>query len=203
MKRTKAYLAEFEALIDRRLAEGRTDFDTLINPGWDAVLSSEEREAFRFYKGNFYKSINQPLWNDTKPSVFVQSIIDHLQSALKRAVLPQPIIVWRGSYISSRAVLRMFPRRSIVHKAFMSTSLDLEVARSFMKQGGEGRPMVMKLLIEQGSCAGYIHNIPEVIYPETEVLLPYGTKYTILAAHYVTENGTSVRRLDGLVDDNA
>ncbi|WP_262696495.1 ADP-ribosyltransferase [Kordiimonas aquimaris] len=166
----------------RELQKGETRFEELINPGWEATLSEEQKHAFSFYKSDGYKQINHALWTGEELSLRDKRIVALLQTALNAATLQQDLIVWRGSRHHPEVIPTFKRGHKRVHRGFMSTSLSMKIAQRFYTGNEDLVPVLMKILVKAGECGGYVHRIPEIQHPEFEVLLPFGTKYTILYA---------------------
>lgn len=141
-----------------------------------------QQKSIDTYKGSGYHEINTLLrTGDIKflgaDKTSTQAHITNLMNAMKP--LNSDVTVWRGVPIPPQAV------GSILHdKAFTSTSLDHDVAYSWIKDTHKtNTPTVLRIDLPKGTPAMVVGG------SEKEVLIPPGIKVKVISSHIVHESG--------------
>lgn len=149
-----------------------------INPEWIDLLSGEELDAIKFYKGTGGTILNEILEGLRPHDDYYNKFIFPLRTALKKCCLAKPITVYRGESVNShKTALARIDQSS--RPAFLSTSLSLAVAKFYARAPNHGIGLIFEFRLPVGVNAAYIHPIPLALKDEGEVLLPENTKYDI------------------------
>lgn len=145
----------------------------------NADLTGPEAYAINYYTGIGGEVINRAIRARSVMPPFSERQRDVLDALLARAVLPQPIRVWRGIKAAyANAVLRgSRPGRLIVDEAFFSTSRQAASARKFAGIDG----LVFELVLPAGTRALDVSRVSAMGDQEGEVLLPRGSRFRVLS----------------------
>ena len=145
---------------------------------WLKVISPEERDSIEVYTGSAYEDMNQYL-RGQRSSTYYADEIKQATAALKKASLPEEVIVRRGSDYNMLTELGIDISEAnkdkvigalVTDKGFMSTSPDPD--------GGFGGHIEYVIKVPKGSQAMYIDTI-SVNRGEEELLINRGGKYII------------------------
>jgi hypothetical protein len=142
-------------------------------------LEKHERQALLDYSGNSYSSINGALRSSKGEST--TSKILSIDSALAKSAAPRDMITYRGiGGNSGKKLSQLSKGESFTDHGYFSTSTKREVAGNFTDSMSSNAIFVVH--VKKGHPAAAI---PSEHSHEAEILLPRGTKFTVL--HVVEE----------------
>lgn len=169
----------------------------------DTGLSDDESRALRNYRSITYSGINRRLRSgntdiNDKADEAQQRAIDGIDSAMSASQLPQPVETYRGVFDEGN----MFGGRLAGdmtgmewrEDAYMSTTVDLNVAEGF-SDDGDGA-VLMHITVPAGTGAVQLSSASggNTVHAEAELLLQRGLRLRVVADRGVDSNG--IRRLD-------
>jgi hypothetical protein len=168
--------------------------DAVLTPHyaeWKSGLSEIEQEGFEVYKGRGSQTMNGVL-RDALESPALAPLIDAMVEAMKHAVAPMDMTVFRGVRSTwGLMVALMTPGTIFTDPGFSSTSLDEKRAREFMRKRRSGR--LLEIVIPKGYAgAAYVHDVPAVQKKQFELLLAPGARFRVLSQ---TEDRTTIEVL--------
>lgn len=146
--------------------------------GWTDLITSEERYAVEVYTGSAYKNMNAYLRGQISSTSYADEI-KQATAALKKARLPEEVIVRRGSDYNmlrelgidiSEANKDKMVGALVTDKGFMSTSPAFD--------GGFSGDIEYVIKVPKGSQAMYVDTISQN-RGEEELLINRGGKYII------------------------
>jgi NAD+--asparagine ADP-ribosyltransferase len=141
-------------------------------------LSVSEREAVTEYTGTNYKNINAVLrGKETAYTGQNAEFAENISSALKKANVPEDVVVYRGASKSALGELKDLSKEDMVgkvieDKGFMSTSM--------LENSSFNGDVKMKINVPKETNGAYVGEIS--YYPEAEMLLDKGQKMIITEA---------------------
>lgn len=158
---------------------------------WRDGLSPEERKALRDYGQEAHAEVNGALRSGGTPSTDVASDIANLDSALRRAVVPEDVAVYRR--MSSPELTALFHSfdfqgAQIQDDGFTSTTADKDILGELDLEHLQGDhdfmtnlPIVAQINVPAGTNGAYLGSLssaPE----EQELLLARGTTFEVRGA---------------------
>lgn len=143
-------------------------------------LSDEDERALIGYSTFCYLSISRALLNGKVETNSIDSMINHLQKAISLSKLDMPLTVYHGTNINLLDMQENDPTRfskEFTCKTFMSTSIDIDVARSFTyTKAGQG--LILEINLPKDYPALWMK--PFSYHPkENEVLLLNNTTFLV------------------------
>ena len=175
-------------------------------------LAPQEFRSVQDYVGNWYKPINNFLRGKTRElrgwdRDEIRSRVKHIDAALQKTELAEDTILYRGAQIprlhqlmdSGELIGGVWPE-----DAYMSTSLNKEVARHFADPEAGTKATIIRIKANKGQKGTYVSHVNREFHPndahyhnqEGEVLLPRNTGLYITDAKYVKIDGRKVLELE-------
>ena len=152
----------------------------------------EEIKGLNKYAGNGYSRLNNSLrTNKGELTEATRATVEQLDSALRRAKVPEDVMVFRG--IKSQALAKKLEIGAEFHDhAFVSTSLHRSVAEKFSREGPGKRGAVLEIRVPKGTNAAAFDSIWNGgNLKEHELLLPRGSKFRVTGVRKTRDTGTS------------
>ncbi|MBI5551138.1 MAG: ADP-ribosyltransferase [Desulfobacterales bacterium] len=150
---------------------------------WVNNLSHSEKESITDYTATSYQNINGVLRGTEKTySGNNAEIAENISRALKRADVPEDLVVYRGASKGALGPLKTLPKEQMIgkvieDKGFMSTSI--------LKSSSFNGDIKLKINVPKGTKGAYLGKIS--CYPnEAELLLDKGQKMIITEVAEVT-----------------
>jgi len=146
---------------------------------WGNGLAFDNKEALRIYKDDGSALINKTILGDIK-SIFALNLAKILDETLESApALDRELVVFRG--ISPLdPITKVKTGKTSRYKTFLSSSISRAVGENFRDEYVDG--VLIEIRVPKGYHGGaYIHSVPDVHYPEFEMLFRPGVKYKVIA----------------------
>jgi hypothetical protein len=146
---------------------------------WDSGLSELERSAFSKYQSEVYTEWNETLRKNKKFSAVDQKKVQRVDEGIARNPLPQDLVVYRG--MNHASIIKDFDHLAgtiVQDKAFVSTTLDPDVAERFAKGGKASQEVIWKITLPKGTPVAPMDMIYSGI-GESEILLGRDSKIQI------------------------
>lgn len=158
-------------------ASSRYDFSQTAGKQLAKKLTLDEADALASYTLHKYAPLNASLRSQAGVLQLPQNdpsskLAVHLTTALRKAVIPEDIVVYRGTQGSLSQGLA--PGSILVDHGFMSTSLNASTARGFSKGA------ILKIDVPKGHNAAVLGQLSEHL-PESEVLFPRGSMFKVIS----------------------
>ena len=190
----------------RRTAEDLAAFTKVADEDtmkWWNKLSEDEGEAIAEYTGNSYDLVNNYLRGRAAKMEFEKArpqfatpddpklvkMAQDVKSALSKASLPEPAVVFRGTV--NPDIVKRFKEGTLVNGSvktdqFYSTSVNPKVGDDFLKaeeEGGAAKPdrILWNIKVPKGAKASYVDPISDH-QGEHEVLMNEGSELQITGA---------------------
>jgi ADP-ribosyltransferase exoenzyme len=157
---------------------------------YDYHNNDDHHETLRAYTDDS-EEVNKHLWNkhevpyDNSHSRDMDHKVDKIDHAMSVHKTPHAMTVYSG--MSYDPTKREDHNGQVHHPAYISASLDHEVAKGFAHQGGSGKHILAIHVPEghAGAYLGHLSHVPE----EREFALPHGL--TLKRSHTDTQMGYS------------
>lgn len=144
------------------------------------LLNDEDQRALIGYSTFCYLSISRALLNGKVETTNIDSMIHHLRKCISLSKLNMPLTVYHGTNINLLDMQENDPTRfskEFTCKTFMSTSIDINVARSFTYTK-VGTGLILEINLPKDYPALWMK--PFSYHPkENEILLLNNTTFSI------------------------
>ena len=184
------------ALLEKAVAKVRT-----LNTPWEELPTRMEYNALRHYKGSGYALVNQSLRGGVR-SHLASDCIAQMDSVLSKvAPIKSDAVVYRGvSQVSSKDFRRHLGSLQqgdvFQESAYVSTSLDRRIARSFASEQG----FLFTIHMPKGTRALNMSQLdPDIVKlpkenldREAEILLPRRSTFKVLAKTFLPDGTTHI-----------
>lgn len=159
---------------------------------WENNLTNAELQAISSYTGSGYSDLNDNLRKGKNLDAYDQKIMDGLDSAIAKAELKEPIVLYRGStndlvgYSSISDIQQNVVGHTVKDLGFMSTSVS--------KSGSfKHKPMLYRITVPAGKGRGaYINKQSGYKNIEYEFLLKRGTNFMVTGVSKSKSSGQPV-----------
>lgn len=144
---------------------------------WAGGLSEQHEAAVQAYTGTEYMAVNDHLrgFGDDEEAA---RLVKHLDAAIKKAPpAPDDLVVYRGVARLDDAELDFKVGQTFTDKAYMSTSMNRDVAQGFLD--GD-KTALLEIKVPKGTRGAYVDMVSDHDN-EQEFLLPRATKLKIVA----------------------
>lgn len=140
-----------------------------VSAAWRKTLTPDDLETLTLYVQN-QGVVNYYLRNHLEQDDYVRGHVQRLDDMLARSVIPEPIVVRRGSYIEFYKDLQVGD--TFVDDGFVSTTIGKPPSSSTVQ---------LTIRVPAGSHGAYIEGLVPNSLDEQEVLLPRSSKFKVLA----------------------
>lgn len=146
------------------------------------LTSDEMNSVGRYTENDFYQSLNKALRNGEKLDVTKASAISNIDTSIQKQVLRNDIYTYRGGIFDANLTKNWKAGSVIEDKAFISTSLERDIAKEFINTrdakvlGSDAT--LFKIKVPKGSNGLFVDLAQTNIF-EGELLLPRGSKFKI------------------------
>lgn len=155
-------------------------------------VTGDERQAALIYSGHQFQEINASLrgvehkGQQTIKADRIAAVVGHLDAALAKVRIQDPVVTYRGA-AGRPDVMAMKPGDVIHDKAYVSTSIDKNVAHEFASNADNG--VVFSITSPAGTKIGAI---PSQFSSEKEMLLGRGVAMRLDRHEITTHDGEQV-----------
>lgn len=165
-------------VVGGRVFDDITEADEWLKaqPSLNPDLTPEEDAALRAYKGEFYYDMNQEL---REAGWTTDERFEHIESAINKASLPEPVTVFRGTSYEIFDDGDM-TGAIIEDAAFCSTSLSRDIARRHSDYA------MVEITLPEGTRAINMENwrVGGFHQGEAELLLQHGSRFRVISDNY-------------------
>jgi hypothetical protein len=179
----------------RKYANRTKKYGELKWKKWHATLDTAEIESLAAYKADMdaYMVVNSELRRGASLRTIrniepeYAEMIQDMDKALSRGVVPHDSYVWRGMGGTRRKQMEKTIGKVVTDKAYASTSFNPNVAFNFADEALDyvdtNTPMVARISVPRGTRGGYMgyRDIDIDQFSEAELLLDRNQKFKVLS----------------------
>lgn len=155
-------------------------------------ITDDERAKLHAYQGSTYTVLNAYLRGKPPPPSMmgadgnwrpeskaqVAALANPMKSAIKKAYTPDNLVVYRGMRLPDYP--DKLVGKTLMDKAFQSTSLDRSVAGDFAAKKEPPPAGIVRIKVPKGTRGVYMDGLPFMEQGEQELLLPPGGGFKVI-----------------------
>ena len=151
--------------------------------------ATEDTSLFDYRSGEHLNVNGKLRGSETRQDHLADEIIEELTNVIDRTIVPEDMVVFRGTALPNSVVDRMIETGSFRDNGFVSTSLNTKIAGDFSDFAGMNMSEIdMIIKVPKGSKGLYVPTVQDNVLPgldidaEWEFLLPPGTEFNLIDA---------------------